>query len=344
MAHWRNDAAWTRPYVPVIRGCPGELEALAWLPDTVKQRVMPLVEIVPERVEQAARALAGAWGDAQPILLDTVLLLEHGSTPPRNHQLVELFERCRGMVWAIPVGGLGRGIDHTAALAGVAAAQCRGAALRVSPTDLWPGEQRQRRLDGWLAVVDLEPDQVDLVIDLGEVREPSHVATLLAAHEALSELPYAKDWRSVTLAAAASPSTPPCSTHDSEDLFDRLDWRLWKMVSGGELPRSPGFGDHVTRPPGVSERGCGASIAYTTGPNWLVVKRRRLAPRTDELRAASQALLARPEFAGGHHCRGCATIEEFATGSSPGGIDGWRAAGVCHHIETSVAELTSLVG
>jgi hypothetical protein len=37
-------------------------------------------------------------------------------------------------------------------------------------------------------------------------------------------------------------------------------------------------------------------------------------------------------------------IEAFAAGGSPGGIDGWRAAGVCHHIETSVAELTTLVG
>jgi hypothetical protein len=85
-------------------------------------------------------------------------------------------------------------------------------------------------------------------------------------------------------------------------------------------------------------------MAYTTGSSWLVVKRRQLAPRSDELRAASQAILARPEFAGGRHCRGCATIEEFATGGMPGGLDGWRAAGVCHHIETSVAELTLLVG
>jgi len=330
--------------VPVIRGYAGELDALAWLPDTVKQRVMPLVEIVPERVEQTARTLAASWGDAQPILLDTVHLEHDDAIETRNHQLVELFERCRGIVRAIPVGGLERGLGHTAALAGVAAAQCRGAALRASPTDLWPADQRIRQLEGWLAVVDLAPDQVDLVIDLGVVREPSHVATLLSAHEALADLPYAKEWRSVTLAAAGTPKMPPCSSRDHEDLYDRLDWRLWRMVSGGELPRTPGFGDHVTRSSGQGDPSCGATIAYTTGPNWLVVKRRRLAPRSDELRAASQALLARPEFAGGRHCRGCAAIEEFAIGGSPGGMDGWRAAGVCHHIEESVAELTSLVG
>ena len=329
--------------MPVIRGYAGELDALAWLPDTVKQRVMPLVEIVPERVEQTARTLA-SWGDTQPILLDTVHL-EDDATDTRDHQLVvELFERCRGIVRTIPVGGLERGLDHTAALAGVAAAQCRGAALRASPIDLWPGDRRVRQLDGWLAVVDLAPGEVDLVIDLGVVREPSQVATLLSAHEALADLPYAKEWRSVTLAAAGTPQMPPCSSRDHEDLYDRLDWRLWRMVSGGELPRTPGFGDHVTLSSGLSDPTCGATIAYTTGPNWLVVKRRRLAPRSDELRAASQALLARPEFAGGHHCRGCATIEEFAIGGSPGGMDGWRAAGVCHHIEASVAELTSLVG
>jgi hypothetical protein len=192
--------------------------------------------------------------------------------------------------------------------------------------------------------VDLEPEEVDLVLDIAEVREPSQVTSLLAAHEALAELPYAHDWRSVTLAAAASPSLPPGGGRDHEALHDRLDWRLWQMVSGGELPRHPGFGDHVARSPALTDPDCGATIAYTTGPSWLVVKRRRVAPRSDELRAASQVLLARPEFAGGGHCRGCATIEEFASGGSPGGLDGWRAAGVCHHIEASVAELTSLVG
>jgi hypothetical protein len=343
MAYWRNEAGWTRPYVPVIRGHAGELDALAWLPDPVKQRVMPLVEVVPGRVDRTARTLAATWGDTQPVLLDTVLLEDY-ATDARRHQLVELFERCRGMVRAIPVGGLERGIDHTAALAGVAAAQRRGAALRVTPAELRPGEERDRRLHGWLAVVDLEPEQVDLVVDVAEVGEPSQVASLLASHEALAELPHANEWRSVTLAAAAVPGLAPCGGRDHEDLYDRLDWRLWRMVSGGELPRQPGFGDHVARAPGQGDPDCGVTIAYTTGGSWLVVNRRRVAPRSDELRAASQALLARPEFAGGEHCRGCATIEEFATGGSPGGLDGWRAAGVCHHIETSVAELTSLVG
>lgn len=343
MAHSRKDASWTQPYVPIIRGRRCELDALAWLPDGVKQNVLPLVEIEPGAIRSTPRALASSWGSAEPILLDTVQL-DHGATRTREHELVELFEHCRGVLCAVPVGGLERGLDHTAALAGVAAAHRRGAALRVTPADLTSGAHRQRRLDGWLAVVDLEPDQVDLVIDLGELREPSHVSALLAAHDALSELPHAPDWRTVTLAAAASPAVPQDGARDYEDVSDRLDWRLWKLVAGGELPRTPGFGDHVVCPPGMSDSSCGATIAYTTGCSWLVVKRGRVAPMSDEMRAASQALLARPEFQGARHCRGCALIEEFATGNSPGGLEGWRAAGVCHHIETSVAELTPLVG
>jgi hypothetical protein len=343
MAHWRKDASWARPYVPVIRGRGCELDALAWLPDGVKQNVLPLVEIEPGTLTSTPRALASSWGGTEPVLLDTIQL-DHGATKTREHELVDLFERCRGVVCGIPVGGLERGLDHTAALAGVAAANRRGAALRVTPGEMKPGAHRERRLDGWLAVVDLAPDQVDLVVDLGEVREPSHVSALLAAHDALAELPYAPDWRTVTLAAAASPAVPQNGGCDYEDLADRLDWRLWKLVAGGELPRMPGFGDHVACPPGMSDSKCDATIAYTTGCSWLVVKRGRVAPWSDELRATSQALLARPEFQGARHCRGCALIEEFATGDSPGGLEGWRAAGVCHHIETSVAELTPLVG
>ena len=57
------------------------------------------------------------------------------------------------------------------------------------------------------------------------------------------------------------------------------------------------------------------------------MKRRALAPRFDELRAASQALVIRPEFAGAEHCRGCAYIEGCSEGGVSANWDDWRSAG-----------------
>src|SRR5437763_703146 len=98
MAHGCNEAAMTRSYVPVIRGDAGELDALAWLPDSVRECVMPLVEIVPGRLDRTVRSLA-AWGDAQPVLIDTVLL-DNDATETWNRELVGVFERCRGVLRA----------------------------------------------------------------------------------------------------------------------------------------------------------------------------------------------------------------------------------------------------
>lgn len=327
-------------YLPILNGGGAELEALGWLDSEVKRRVVPLVELVPGELEAAARRLGDGWGGQHPILVDTIRV-----DPPTRlsgeHPLVALFEVCQGRVQVIPVGGLRRGIDHAAALAGVVAAQRRGAALRLEAADFGGAGGCRRQIEDWLAVVDLAPGEVDLVLDLGEVSEPSHMSALLAAHEALSSLPYAEDWRSVTLAGTAFPPPTVNGRADSEQLFARLDWRLWKMVASDEVPRSPAFGDHVVASP-VSA--AGMTITYTAGCSWLVVKRRRLAPRADELRAASQVVLARPEFAGAGHCRGCSFIEACAAGAQAGSPATWCSVSACHHIHANVDALAALHG
>jgi hypothetical protein len=341
VSQWRNMSPWALPYVPILRGGPGELEGLGWLPDDAKDRVAPLVEVPPGSFKATAERLAVGWGQGRPVLLDTVRLDPSAEIGGRHH-LIDLFDRCRGHIKAVPVGGLGRGIDHTATIAGIVAAEGHGAGLRLDAGDLAEPRQRDRQIDGWLAVVDMAPEEVDLVLDVGEISEPSQVGTLLATHQLLAALPYADEWRSLTLAGGAFPHLSPNGHTDSEQLFERLDWRLWETVSHGELPRPPGFGDHVLARPGSLESPPGPAIVYTSGPSWLVVKRHQLAPSFDELRAASQLLLGRPEFAGAAHCRGCAHIQECAAGGSTGRWEAWRAAGTCHHIQTSVAQISGL--
>jgi len=331
-------APWARPYVPIISGRPGDLDGVGWLGDEQKDGVRPLVEVLPGRFEETAKRLGRGWGGSSPVLLDTVWLDPSAEVDGRHH-LVDLFARCRGYVKAVPVGGLGRGIDHTAAIAGVVAADGRGAALRLDASDLTEPAGRNRQIDGWLAVVDLEPQEVDVVLDVGRLGQPSHVAILLNTHQLLATLPHAQEWRSLTLAGSAFPQLSPNGYVDSEELHERLEWRLWETVSHGELPRAPGFGDHVLSPPGPEEPPPGPAIIYTVARNWLVVKRRALAPRFDELRAASQALVARPEFAGAGHCRGCTYIEGCSAGGVSANWGDWRAAGACHHIQTSVEQI-----
>jgi len=108
------------------------------------------------------------------------------------------------------------------------------------------------------------------------------------------------------------------------------------MVAWDDVPRTPHFGDRVSAP--VDPSG-GMTITYTTGCSWLVVKRRHVAPRWDELRAASQLVSAHPEFAGRQHCRGCAFIVACASGAAPGTPGTWRSVTACHHIHASVEEL-----
>lgn len=334
MVQWHMDSLGERPYVPVLAGRRGDLEGLAWLSDVGRTQLRPLVQVLPSALDSVAAELAESWGGTTPILLDTVAIDPRASLRGRHH-LLALLDSCRGRVHAVPVGGLGRGIDHMAAIAGIAALQRHGAAIRAALAELADGPETERRVDAWLAVVDLVPEQVDMVVDLGELGRRSHDA-LAVTRAVLRELPYAARWRSLTVVGRAFPPLPPGRGANRDEIEARADFRLWSELEREELPRAPGFGDHAI---GRREPPFGVTLTYTAGCSRLVFTRRLAVRQIEQLRAACQALVHHTEYAGAGHCRGCAAIAEWAAGGSPEHPQEWRAAVVCHHIETIAAKL-----
>lgn len=350
-----------RHYVPILKGKKGEFDALSWLDAATKDALTPLIEIftvpwdwnddapaktIEAHLESAAKRIIGGWGADRAIFIDTIWL-DPDEQAGGKHHLEYLFDALRGEVDAVPVGGLVRGNAHTAAVAAIVSQDDRGACCRLDADDVSDTTGLQPRIDAWLTAVGLTAADVDLVIDLGEVTATNRGAFEIAAGALLPALPHLNDWRSLTLASGAFPRDLSSVPAESEELFDRHDWRLWRAVDVSAAPRKPTFGDFAINHPELSDPDPrtmrpSASIRYTTDTQWLIVKRRWVRHGYDQYRDASQIVAARAEYAGSAHCRGDGFIDACAAGGPTGNLTTWRAVGSCHHLRTTVETLASL--
>jgi hypothetical protein len=347
--------------VPILKGKKGEFDALGWLGDPAKDALTPLIEVftipwdwdddVPAKTIEAhldsfAKGIVGGWGPNRSVFVDTIWL-DPAELAGGKHHLEYLFDALRGHVDAVPVGGLVRGNAHAAAIAAIGAQDGRGACCRLDADDVSDTATLASRIDAWLAAVGLTAVEADLVIDFGEVTATNRGAFEIAAGALLPTLPHLADWRSLTLASGAFPRDLSSVPAESEELFDRHDWRLWRAVDGSSVPRKPTFGDFGIGHPELSDPDPrtmrpSASIRYATDTQWLVVKRRWVRHGYDQYRDASAIVGGRPEYSGAAHCRGDAFIDACAAGGPTGNLTTWRAVGTSHHLVRTVETIASL--
>lgn len=348
-------------YIPILKGKRGEFDALSWLDDELKGGVSPMIEVVPvprdleddtptksieAHLQTAVTQIARGWGDSAPVLLDTIWL-DPDEMAGAVHHLEYLFDQARGSLTAVPVGGLTRGVRHAAAVGAVAATDGRGAVLRIDTEDIADIADLEPAIEAWLETVAVPAEEVDLILDFGELTATTYGPILLAARVLIASFPGLADWRSLTVASGAFPQFLMDISPDSEHVFDRLDWRLWRAIASADGPRVPAFADYVIAHPALLDADPRtlrptASIRYTTDPAWLIIKRRWVRHGYEQFRTASGILVARTEYEGVDHCRGCEFVNACAAGGPTGSLTTWRAVGSCHHMTHTAEQLASL--
>jgi hypothetical protein len=343
-------------YVPVLKVKRGEKKALQQISPDVRVRVTPLLEIVERKPD---KALSAHLETAFKELAESVrpyprcFLDARGIAPDGPEAAAEVFRRASnaGIVFT-PVTGISRTADVAAALG----RRTNGLALRLTRAE-FEGGDLATNLNAFLSLHGLEPNDVDLIIDLGAVEDliVDGIATLTEAF--MAEVPYHQRWRTFTLSACAFPVSMGGVDRHSHDLVERADWIAWRdHLHGGRhsVPRLPTFSDCAIQHPlgveGFDPRimQVSASIRYTLEENWLLIKgesTRSTTPGAQFPELATRLVYGhlRPYFAGSNHCAGCASIKAAANGALGfGSAEAWRRLGNIHHISMVMQGLGSL--
>lgn len=343
-------------YVPILKVKRGEKAALGRISANLRSRITPLLEIVERKPEKVLAAhLETAFKDlAESVSAYPRCFLDVREIEPDGPQAaVEVFDRAAnaGMVFT-PVTGISRTADVAAALGH----RNDGLALRLTRREFESGDLAAK-VEAFLGLHELAPNDVDLIIDLGAVEDliADGIATFTEAF--MADVPHHDRWRTFTVSGCAFPVSMGGVDRHSHDLVDRADWIAWRdhlHARRGLLTRLPTFSDYAIQHPlgveGFAPRimQVSASIRYTKDEHWLLIKgegTRSTPPSVQFPELATRLVYGhlRPHFAGPAHCAGCASIKAAADGApSYGSAEAWRRLGTIHHISTVMQGLGSL--
>jgi hypothetical protein len=243
-------------------------------------------------------------------------------------------------------------LDDSSEALGVARDTCRlhqqGACLRIGSQDGDPSPNgTEEPLPNVLAGLDLEVEQIDLLIDFGEVRSQRDLDRITPGAKQLLEWSQMRPWRSVTLAAGGFPESVSDLPRDAASALPRYDAMLWTAVAQSVNGSEIRFGDygvaHPAAPKGVP-RSPLPSLRYTTGHTWTIY--RQATPReagNARFYDLCAALVESPHWMGARYSWGDEQIDRSASESiGPGNATKWRAYGTSHHLAMVTDRLANL--
>lgn len=328
-------------YVPVLRLKGAEKGALRYLAPEVSARITPLLELVstknnsPRKIADDVRR---SWGLA-PFFLDDMNYPE--STDGNALARFVAAMRSHGLQ-SIPVTGLSRTREHQDTVAGLIAADKRGACLRLNLNDLREPFLAPD-LNDLLTRLRLRPEQIDLVVDY----EVLPVFSLLYT-ELCERLPYVGQWRTFTVIGGTFCQDLTEYEKNGQYTRPRDDWYFYQSQVPGKLPRIPTYGDYSIQfglykePP--KRANVSASIRYTSHDYWVIMRGEGLqneGGRGYAQYAANATLLCeRDEFSGSSFSYGDRYLANLTEGY--GSPETLLRAGINHHITFVIQQISNL--
>lgn len=361
-----------RHYVPVLKGKPGEFQALASLDPVIAERITPFIEVIPvpyeffpngtsvrksvdDHVGRLATRLRGAWGIDRPMFID--IGTDPGTEVLSNdrtaigHVLLEAREQGLKL---IPVTTPSRSAVYQAELRAASAVDGLGVAFRITPNEIPDVTTANAVLEALLEATGTNRPQVDLILDFRDIL-PGQAGTLtLAARAVINMIPEVNEWRTLTLAATAFPVNLGAYGADSINTRERTEWLMWSQVlrAPQALARVPTFADYGVQHSDFTEDidprfiQMSANIRYTCASTWLLVKGKNVRKNGfKQFNTLCSRLVARPEYCGAQFSWGDKYISEWnlpVRQKKPGSAMTWRGVGTSHHITYVVRQIASV--
>lgn len=349
-------------YMPVLQSRGGEFEALRNLDNRQRSMIYPIVTIalpkwdfkndrpsssVSDHVGKVALNFRTSWGRLHDIRVDGYLLDALDRTDGEPHPMSRMMEIANGYgIRMIPVTGLDRSAAYSRLSKHWAAVDRRGATIRIEKEDLLNTTLLTAGIKETLDSLGLSPASADIVFDLKAISETEESALADRVVNALSTLPYAREWRSVFLAATSFPENLGAIRRDSVGRIPRLEWEFWKSIDAQRrrFDRTPWFADYAVAHPApiqIQNPRVSGNIRYTTESAWTVLKG-HLIEKGDggQMQGLCRELIDREEYGGRILSAGDRYIAQCAEGTvGPGSPSKWRFVGTSHHITFVLRQL-----
>ncbi len=199
-------------YIPILKSKEAEFLALAALEPDVKFRLTPLIDLVTQPtadvdtwVSRTAKKIAKAWPVSRPLFVDAPHLgAIQGSTG--ESALVQLVQVSGDEnLNIVPVTGLSRAQGYQDAVRKILKKRsASGACLRLQGED-FDADFPSGAIASVLGDLKIQPENVDLLLDFGELSSSKAGPFAAQLHSYLGTIPNVTNWRTLTVSATAFP-------------------------------------------------------------------------------------------------------------------------------------------
>jgi hypothetical protein len=361
------------PYVPLLKGKAGELDALGRLSGDQKLQLTPLIDVPQIAIESSEEVpkslddyldrkvtrMAKAWqGVVTPLLIDLFDTDPAGRTKNGQHPVSYLFEslRRRGIP-AIPTTGLDRDDGFQSAVQEVVTADKRGVCLRMLREDLSSAFTLASSLNDLLDKFKVARQQAVLLLDFRKLDAAGSADILATAAKIVNGMPGIEDWRAVIFAGSSMPQSLAEKVKAKNAInvgsVDRVEHQIWLDLLKQKLKRRLAFGDYGVVHPDLTymdpkEVNASAAIRYTVQDRWLIVRGKSLRENPigyKQFYSLSKALTEQKEFMGSSYSWGDSEIQKRARRQgTTGNLTTWVAVATNHHLTFVSKQVASAFG
>jgi Beta protein len=339
-------------YVPVLKSKEAELFALGEVTLARKTNMTPLLEIQvmdDAGLKRTLKKVEKNWNANLPIFIDvddTFLLNEPQRATDALIQLVNYLTQ-KGF-HPIPVTGLGRNPTYQQAVINLVKT-IKEVCVRLVNSDLGNSISLNSGLQTLISSMGLKYGQADLIIDFSAFL-PSQIGTIASATiNTINSIPLINNWRTLTIAGTAFPSSLSRFTPVTPGLTPRSEWLLWStVVQLPKLRRVPSFGDYTMVHPDMplldfSRIPIAAKIKYTTTSDWLILRWHQTRQHNwDKFYDLCDLLVVDPNYSGPNYCWGDEQISFCAARTTTSGNPAkWVKIGINHHLSFVADQVSS---
>jgi len=350
-------------YVPALTWRMGEYQALHFLDENIKDKIVPLICIpdiefdfekrqmaktLDEHVLSFPKRCKDKWGN-RPAWIDLNIAMKR--MKDESHVFDYILPRLRSSEASfIPVIRYDSDPDTVEAVSRSVKLDGRGVAIRARLEKLMT-RNSETHLLALAENLSLQLEEVDLIIDL---QSPNFIPYQHFANALISifkDYKHLSHFRNFVLVSSAIPENSQ-KIAKGIDAIQRDDWMFYKFLRSA-LPnevRSPVYGDYATVNPKVRLNidmrviKPAGKIIYTTSLYWGTCKGKAFRDDREQMIEHCKTIVENPkfQFRGADFSDGDKYIASCAVGEKgPSNLTYWKRVMINHHITTVVHDLAS---
>jgi len=352
-------------YMPALAWRMGEYQALYYLDENIKDKVVPLICIpdveydferrqakktVDEHVRPFSRRFEKKWG-ARPAWIDLNNKIAEKKMSDGSHVFDYILQGLRSSeAYFVPVIRFDSNNHTIAAVSRSIKRDRRGVGMRIRLEKLI-SQNFEIHILQLAKTLSLQPEEVDLIIDLQDPNFIPYQHFAKALISIFNNLKHLSDFRNFILVSSAIPGSSR-SIAKGIDEIPRHDWKFYKFLCS-ELPtkiRPPIYGDYTTVNPrfkadmDMRVLKPAGKIIYTTPSHWATCKGQAFRNDKSQMIEHCKTIVYHPkfQFRGANFSDGDKFISLCASGEgSSSNLTYWKRVTINHHITSVVDDLAN---